>query len=177
MAHVIAHRSPARLVHLVALILLLAGSLAAAPPTRAAGPIVYVRATASGSGDGSSWANAYPQLSVALAAAGSGQVIWVAAGTYRPTSGSDRTASFVLKNKVFIYGGFVGTDTLLGQRNWTTNVVTLSGDLLGNDVGFTNNGENSYHVVTGATGATIDGVTITGGNNMIVGQKGTGGGV
>ena len=29
---------------------------------------------------------------------------------------------------------------------------------------FTNNSENVYHVVTGATGATLDGFTITAGN-------------
>ena len=28
----------------------------------------------------------------------------------------------------------------------------------------TNNADNSYHVVTGATGATLDGFTITAGN-------------
>jgi hypothetical protein len=40
----------------------------------------------------------------------------------------------------------------------------LSGDLSANDVGFTNNAENVYHVVTGANGASLDGFTISGGN-------------
>lgn len=38
--------------------------------------------------------------------------IWAAAGTYKPDI-TDRTISFILKNGVAIYGGFVGTETLL----------------------------------------------------------------
>jgi hypothetical protein len=112
------------------------------------GVVRFVNAAATGSGTGTSWANAYPDLNSALAAALNGDVIWVAAGTYRPTSGSDRTATFKMKVGVVIYGGFNGTETGGSQRDWTTNVVTLSGDLLGDDVGFANNAENSYHVVS-----------------------------
>jgi hypothetical protein len=124
----------------------------------AAGAIVYVDASASGTGDGSSWANAYPSL----ADAASGTEIWVAKGAYKPTSSTDRTATFQLKDGVAIYGGFAGSETQRDQRDWQTNVTTLSGDLNGDDgANFANNGENSYHVVTGAT---LDGVTIAGGN-------------
>jgi uncharacterized repeat protein (TIGR02543 family) len=73
----------------------------------------------------------------------------------------------VLENGTAIYGGFAGTETLLTERNPTTNLTTLSGDLLGNDSGFTNNGENSYHIVTGSgltNTAVLDGFTIRGGN-------------
>lgn len=88
----------------------------------------------------------------------------MAAGTYRPAGpAGDRNATFQLKNGVAIYGGFAGTETLLSQRDWVTNVVTLTGDLNGDDL-TVGNSENSYHVVTGATGATLDGVTISGGN-------------
>jgi predicted outer membrane repeat protein len=45
------------------------------------------------------------------------------------------------------------------------NVTTLSGDLNGDDrSNFANNTDNSYRVVTGANGATLDGFTISGGN-------------
>jgi CSLREA domain-containing protein len=112
------------------------------------------------------WANAC-DLQYALYIAESVSEIWVKAGTYTPTSGTDRTATFQLKNGVALYGGFAGTETARNVRNPGTNVTTLSGDLSGNDSGFTNNGENSYHVVTGSgTDATaiLDGFTITGGN-------------
>jgi hypothetical protein len=131
-----------------------------APPAARAASVVYVRADASGTGDGSSWANAYTSLVSALSTAGSGDQIWVAAGTYTPTSGTDRTASFTLKSGVAVYGGFAGTETQLSQRDWSTNVTTLSGDI--GVVGDT--GDNSYHVVTGADGATLDGFTVSGGN-------------
>ena len=53
------------------------------------------------------------------------------------------------------------------------NVTILSGDIDNNDsqtpiitdlATVTGNTTNSYHVVTGATGATLDGFTITAGN-------------
>ncbi|MCU0494660.1 MAG: hypothetical protein MUD01_23995, partial [Chloroflexaceae bacterium] len=64
-----------------------------------------------------------------------------------------------------IYGGFAGSEIARSQRDWVTNVATLTGDLNGDDgANFANTGENSYNVVEGATGATLDGFTITGGN-------------
>jgi len=80
---------------------------------------------------------------------------------------------------VALYGCFDGTGTAREQRNPTANVTTLSGDLNGDDAGFTNNSENVYHVVTGATGATLDGFTITSGNanigfNLLYGSYGGG---
>jgi parallel beta-helix repeat protein len=61
----------------------------------------------------------------------------------------------------------VGTETSREQRDWIANETILSGDLKGDDVGFTNNGENSYHVVIGDetnSTAVLDGFIITGGN-------------
>jgi Concanavalin A-like lectin/glucanases superfamily/Secretion system C-terminal sorting domain len=116
--------------------------------------------------DGSTWALAYPSLQTALTAFSSGE-IWVAAGTYKPAGvGGSRTTSFDLKSNMSIYGGFNGTENSRSARNYTTNVTVLSGDLNGNDVGLTNNGENSYHVVTcyTKTGVVLDGFTIKNGN-------------
>ena len=136
--------------------------------TIAAGGTIYVDASASGSNDGSSWADAYNNLQDALAVAQDGNDIWVAEDTYKPAGpGGSRTATFQLISGVEIYGGFAGGESTLGERDWQTNETILSGDLNGNDVGFTNNGENSYHVVTGSwtePNAVLDGFTITGGN-------------
>ncbi len=123
----------------------------------------YVNAAATGgANNGGNWANAYTNLQSALGASSCTEV-WVKSGTYKPAT-ADRSATFQLKNGVALYGGFAGTETTRDQRNPTVNVTILSGDLNGDDVGFTNNAENVYHVVTGATGAIIDGFTIKAGN-------------
>jgi predicted outer membrane repeat protein len=127
-------------------------------------PMVYAKPGGLTSGLCDSWANAC-ELRYALTNTVSGQEIWVAQGTYTPTTTLDRGATFQLKSSVAVYGGFAMTETLRSQRNPATNVTILSGDLLGNDAGtFGNNDENSYRVVTGATGATLDGFIVRGGN-------------
>jgi len=148
--------------------------LLAMGPSIAVGDVIYVDDDASLGGNGQSWGTAYKYLQDALADANSGDLIWVAKGTYYPDEDeggnvdpNDRTETFQLKNGVEIYGGFAGGESSLDERDWETNETILSGDLDGNDDGFTNNGENSYHVVTGSGTngtAVLDGFTIEGGN-------------
>src|SRR5690606_30572757 len=83
--------------------------------------------------------------------------------------GTTRTASFVLRPGIEIYGGFAGGETQLEQRNPGTHVTILSGDLNGDDAAWpstTGWTENAYHVVTSTAGTTgvLDGFTITHGN-------------
>jgi len=130
---------------------------------------IFVDVSASGAADGSSWADAYPDLQPALAAASSGSSIWVAAGVYRPAPiGGSSAVSFVLPDGVSVYGGFDGTETLLSERAGLFDTTVLSGDLAGDDQpGFLGMSENSYHVLrvgAGTTGAVIDGFTVSGGN-------------
>jgi len=135
----------------------------------------YVNAAlATGANNGTTWADAYQGptgLVTAITAASSGDEIWVAQGIYKPTATTTRSIFFTLKSGVKIYGGFVGTETLVDQRNFVTNVTTLSADLAGNDGppgSFTNNADNSYHVVNAASAnatAILDGFTVTGGNS------------
>jgi hypothetical protein len=122
---------------------------------------LYVNWSATGRNDGSSWEDAFTDLRSALIAAVSGDDIWVAAGVYRPTSGTDRNIAFDLKAGVALYGGFAGTESALDQRNWTTNLTALSGDI--GAVGMA--ADNSYHVInaTSIAAATIDGITIAAG--------------
>ncbi len=126
-------------------------------------------ALTTGANDGSSWSNAFQGsngVQAALAAALPGDQIWVARGTYKPTTTSTRTISFVLQSGVELYGGFAGTETQLAQRNVAANPSVLDGDLNGDDASsaFT---DNSYHVVDAGTSdatALLDGFTVRGGN-------------
>lgn len=140
----------------------------------------HVKPIASGDETGSSWENASDSLQVMMDDASAGDTIWVAAGTYYPTSSPDdistdpRDKAFHLSKNIKIYGGFAGTETMLSERDWTTNVTILSGDFGDNDVvsgigaslSIGGNDENAYHVlmVTTATSPILDGLTIEGGN-------------
>jgi hypothetical protein len=140
------------------------------------GNILYVNDDAGGNDDGTSWANAFNDLQEALALAASCPdvtEIWVAEGTYKPTSGTDRNISFSLQNGVAIYGGFPNTgNPTLADRDWAAHETILSGDI--GTPG--DNSDNSYSVVIGSNtdaSAVIDGFTISGGNADV----NTGGGV
>ncbi len=165
--------------------------------TKNANKTIFVNATASGANDGTSWSNAFSDLQSALKAptgATAGDQIVVAAGVYKPAT-SDRTMSFRLVSNVKVYGGFVGTEHSLSQRNWRMNKSILSGDLDSNDLdssggvdadGIIENAgyikgtetmdatsmmtvvtnKNSKNVVrVGAHDATLDGFTITAGQS------------
>ena len=125
--------------------------------------IIYVNINNPTPGTGTTWASAYIDLNLALAAANYGDQIWVAQGTYMPTNSSDRTKTFLIQGVISVYGGFTGVETTLGARNWTTNQTILSGDIgVAGDLT-----DNSYNVVTitnNGNSATLDGFTIQYGN-------------
>lgn len=125
-------------------------------------PVYYVDGTGGNdANNGLSWSNAKQTIQAAIdeaATAGAGEV-WVKAGTYYPTSGTDRTVSFTVKANVALYGGFNGTESNLTERNVATNTTLLSGDIgTPGDAS-----DNSYHVLVTESEARIDGFSITGG--------------
>lgn len=119
---------------------------------------IYVDAAATGTNNGTSWANAYTSLGAALTAAVSGLEVWVAQGTYKP--GNARASTFSMRKGVRLYGGFVGDEVLRIQRSTTRTI--LSGE-----IGSAATTDNVYHVVTAGTGsnltAVLDGFEIRGG--------------
>ncbi len=162
--------------------------------------VIYVDATAGGSNNGASWANAYTSLQSALNKAASGDEIWVAKGTYHPSSAYDLTNTsryyhFEMIEGVAIYGGFAGTETSVDERSdfgaGGVNETILSGDLNGDDVvsgsgstlSITGNSENCYNVfyhssaLTLTSAAILNGFTITGGNANDYGISTYGGGM
>ena len=145
----------------------------------AEGPIYLDQDAPGPAHDGSSWASAYTDLQDALDAASIGDEIWVADGTYKPTSGAERTATFQMKSGVAIYGGFGGygiSETLRTERDWAANETILSGDIGAPG----DSSDNSYHVVTGSGvpgSAVLDGFTISGGNADGADSHNNGGGM
>ncbi|MDX1547298.1 MAG: hypothetical protein R3247_09940, partial [Rhodothermales bacterium] len=174
---------------------LLAVLLLAAAPAPAQ-RVLFVDADATGAGDGTTWADAFPRLQDALAAARPGDELWVAEGVYRPDRGAgiapgDRTAYFDLRSGIALYGGFGGTETRRDERDWTAHETILSGDLAGDDGDVLDpfdptRADNAFHVVgagdaaRGPASATaiLDGFTVTGGNANALGidPNNTGGG-
>ena len=97
--------------------------------------VIYVDQAATGANDGSSWIDAYTDLQTGIDAASAMSTpalpvqVWVAAGTYKPTTTTDRTISLIMRNEVEIYGGFTGIETTISQRDWRINSTILSGDI------------------------------------------------
>ncbi|MEX2596438.1 MAG: right-handed parallel beta-helix repeat-containing protein [Salibacteraceae bacterium] len=135
---------------------------------------LFVDAANSGTQNGMSWSTAFADLQDALDAAASGDSIFVAFGTYLPSTAlagsmNDRDKTFELKEGVLLYGGFNGTENSLAERAsdsaslHVTNATVLSGDLGASG----DSTDNAYHVVVAValSNATLmDGFTITHGN-------------
>jgi hypothetical protein len=136
----------------------------------------YVKQGASGAQSGVSWTDAFTDLQSALAAAGAGDTILVAKGTYHPSttpttppSGNARDRTFLLPDGVKIFGGFAGTEAGLANRAndslslHVTNATVLSGDINNTPA---DSSDDVFHVVTlvGTSGHVLDGFTVTRGN-------------
>ena len=151
------------------------------------GDQIYVDHSATGSNNGSSWADAFLSLQDAIASASPGHEIWVADGAYYPDEGNnqtadDRSSTFQLRNELALYGGFSGTESSLSERDLSVNKTVLSGDLIQNDgPDLVNNSENAYNILTSSSTdstAVLDSFTITGGNaNLNIRPFDTGGGL
>jgi hypothetical protein len=125
--------------------------------------VIYVRASAAGANNGTSWADAYTNLQSALGPH-AGDQIWVAAGTYIPGN----TESFILLGDIALYGGFAGTESSIDERDPAVNITQLSGANV------------SFHVLRASTAtihAVVDGFIITQGFAWSAGEDRLGGGL
>ncbi|MGX5819406.1 Ig-like domain-containing protein [Chitinophaga lutea] len=107
--------------------------------------------------DGLTWATAFADLQKALAC--KTKEVWVAAGTYKPTTGTDRTIAFSMPGGAKLYGGFAGTETDRSQRDWRANATILSGDI--GVAGMNTDNSNTIVRITDAGSVVLDGFTIT----------------
>lgn len=123
----------------------------------------YVRQSATGNADGSSWSDAYPRLEYALASARAGDSILVADAIYKPTPTDDESETFTVENDYHIFGGFPAIGGQFGDRIPTAYNTVLSG-FVGEDQANTNRSLHILTVSTDVADASIDGVKITGGS-------------
>ncbi len=85
--------------------------------------------------------------------------IWVAAGTYQPSSAGAQEIAFRVSNNVTLLGGFAGNETDASQREYFANETILSGDYPVYD-------SNNVLELSNATNSTIvDGCTIRNSNS------------
>ena len=122
--------------------------------------IIFVKPN--GSGNGASWSSATGDQHKALATATPGDQIWVAAGEYLTTSGTDRSLYFQIPSDVKVYGGFAGYENALNERNVENNPTKLSGE-----IGLPTADDNAYTVVyteNVSNKTLVDGFIITGGS-------------
>ena len=112
--------------------------------------VVFVDTNATtGADNGTSWLNAYIELTDALSDAPAGFQLWVAEGRYSP--GTTNSDSFYLTDQV-VYGGFTNGAVWV-DRDPVNNATVLDG------------GGTTYHVVekSGIATPTLDGFTIANG--------------
>ena len=139
------------LKHLFLLALLL-GTLAP-PPAHAA--VIYVNGQMKTSGTGASWSEAKRTIGEAVdqATTGTQTQIWVAEGIY--------AEAITMKNKMELYGGFVGTETILANRNPLLHPTII-------DASEISKKEDTSTIYLGylVNNTKIDGFIITGGNGL-----------
>lgn len=158
---------PAPVIAVIAVIAAFAVVTSAPTTATHAGPnIIRVNAAVvGGTGDGSSWANAAPDLGFVMFNHTEPAEFWVAAGTYDPFTNSlgpsARRAAFRIRAGQAVYGGFAGTEDQRDERNPLFHAVTLTGER-GPAVGVADNYNNVVRfVTTGTEKGVLDGVTVT----------------
>ena len=121
---------------------LLAGSLQAQ---------IYVNEDASGANDGTSWANAFTDLSTAIHTTNPGDELWIASGTYKPPSPDlNVDTAFSLPHDLILLGGFAGDESSVDDRDPQSNRTILTADQNGDDIPNDydqNKADNNRHVM------------------------------
>lgn len=126
---------------------------------------------AGGNGNGSSWSTAFGELQLALKAAKSGDQIWVAAGNYATSKQNDRNATFQIADGIELYGGFVGTEATIEERDFTTNRTILSGEI-GDAKTKEDNAYTVVYTYNVSSRTIVDGFVISGGMSNGYGDNG-----
>ena len=136
------------------------------------GNIIYVNPTATGANDGSSWANAFTNLSQALDEAinntSTADSLYIAEGIYIPdVSSITGYRVFPCPDQTALFGGFPATgNPTFADRDWVAHPTVLEGDVQGNDNGTTNTrSDNARRLVILESFGRLDGLIIRNGGD------------
>jgi parallel beta-helix repeat protein len=88
----------------------------------------YVRPDGSDTNGGAAWTDAFQTIRKAVERAEDGDEIWVAAGLYLLQDTPSPKDYIAVEKAISIYGGFKGTDTERGDRDWVTHATTVDGN-------------------------------------------------
>jgi len=134
------------------------------------GAEVYVKWDSPGTGspptyDGQSWETAFHEVQDGIDLADSGDQVWVAGDSEHPY-----VERVTLKDGVALYGGFDGSETAIGQRDWEANVTILDGNQGGSVVSIL----SCSSTLTQVDGFTIrNGYSLSGGGVYCVDSRAT----
>lgn len=130
------------------------------------GVLWFVDGGVTSSGDGQSWARAFKTIQEAVGpsgAAGHGDSVWVAQGTYTNAVGGTGPV-LQMQAGIALYGGFASGDGW-SDRDIDGKTTTLDGQ------------GTAYHVVTSAQDGRLDGFSVIGGNAAAAAPLPRGGGL
>ena len=129
--------------------------------------IIYIDSLAEGGQNGHSWRNAFLTITDALDACPDleEKTFWVAKGHYYPTDDTNQNITFTLDDGSKLFGGFLGNEILLDERNFINNRTILSGDIgIQNEVN-----DNSDIIILQDSGSEVvyDGIYIEDANSVL----------
>ena len=132
---------------------LLCLALALACATSALAAVVHVKPGGDDGNSGADWDHAKASVNGAIAVAGQGDQVWVAAGVYYENVQNRIVGEQAVD--VALYGGFAGGESALEERDIQANLTTLHGG-----------GAGTVVTITGGAGpeTRVDGFYITGGD-------------
>ena len=165
------HYAQRKLVAVVVLCVLVLATAAFDARAASAPRRYYVNARVSFPGDGSTWSSAYRYLDEALAVVRYGDELWVAAGIYSPLQRHYTATAFVVPPGVALYGGFVGDEAALDERDLALTQTVLSA--INPDAPYISYAPRHVVMAVGVTETTrIDGFTIRDGliNSSVCGR-------
>ena len=141
--------------------------------TQSFGHIIYVNASATGANDGTTWADAFTNLSVAIADAEMNSFtvdsLFIAEGVYIPDfHPTAQYPVYICPPQIALFGGFPTTGTpAFSDRDWLAHPTVLDGDVLGDDDGTVNTRfDNARRLLILDTYAQLDGIRVQNGGDV-----------